>query len=70
MQHKQEECAREIRYLNHQLAMTKGNRTTCLFCKCEIIILKKLDYPPFLDIDNMLVHCSELMVNSQEWIWY
>lgn len=40
MQHKQEECAREIRYLNHQLAMTKGNRTTLLFCKCEIIILK------------------------------
>ncbi|XP_055517254.1 centrosomal protein of 152 kDa isoform X3 [Leucoraja erinacea] len=26
MQHKQEECAREIRYLNHQLAMTKGEK--------------------------------------------
>ncbi|XP_078283466.1 centrosomal protein of 152 kDa isoform X3 [Rhinoraja longicauda] len=26
MQHKQEECAREIRYSNHQLAMTKGEK--------------------------------------------
>eukprot|EP00061_Rhincodon_typus_P006246 g26689.t1 len=26
MQHKQEEFAREIRYLNHQLAMTKGEK--------------------------------------------